>query len=212
MSTRRHLIILFTRYPEPGRCKTRLIPALGADGAAALHKWMTERVVSAIKALTSDHGPDLEIHFDGGDEQQMRDWLGQDLNYQPQAAGDIGQRMAHALCSNLQEAEKILLLGSDCPQITAALLTEGLNALNDHDLVVGPAHDGGYYLIGATNRLPEQACVKLFTHINWGSATVYDETITRLRHLQLSFHRLPKLHDIDTADDLHHLDYRPDPQ
>ncbi len=212
MPTRRDLIILFTRSPEPGRCKTRLIPALGADGAATLHKWMTEQVLTAIQALTSGQGPGVEICFDGGSEQQMQDWLGQELKYRLQAAGDIGQRMAQALCPRLRDAKRVLLLGSDCPQITPAILREALSGLNRHDLVLGPAHDGGYYLIGATNHLPGNICAELFSDIHWGSATVFDETISRLRHLQLTYHSLPKLHDIDHADDLKHLDYRPDPR
>ncbi|MBC8207583.1 glycosyltransferase [Methanococcoides sp. SA1] len=212
MPTHRDRIILFTRYPEPGHCKTRLIPAVGADGAAALQKWMTEQTVSSIKAVTANDSPTLEIHFDGGDEHLMQHWLGQNLRYRPQSAGDIGQRMTRSFCPQFQDATRVLLLGSDCPQISPAILTEALNSLDNHDLVLGPTHDGGYYLIGTTNRLPYVTCSQLFSNINWSTKTVFTETMNRVSQLHLNCHRLPKLYDIDTADDLHHIDYRPDSQ
>ena len=204
------LIILFTRFPEPGRCKTRLIPALGATGAADLQQQMTEQVLHACLSLDPAHRT-IEVHYEGGDRSAMQDWLGQDLCFHPQSPGDIGQRMAQALCPRLEESP-VLLLGSDCPTITAPILEQAISALKGHDLVLGPSHDGGYYLIGAGAPLDKTSRTALFNNIPWGRDTVLSSTISRLDELGLSYHLLPTLHDIDTPDDLQHLHHLPDPQ
>jgi rSAM/selenodomain-associated transferase 1 len=206
------LVLLFTRYPEPGQCKTRLIPALGQNGAADLHQRMTQLILAQLTRLAAIHPHHLEIHYDGGTKELMRSWLGTDFHYRQQTAGDIGCRMQTAISRHQGRMQRLLLIGSDCPNLTAEILKEAFIALNTHDLVLGPAFDGGYYLIGTRQESSESICRTLFQDIPWGTDTVYPITKNRAEQHQLRCHTLTRLHDIDTPADLRHLDHRPHPQ
>jgi uncharacterized protein len=209
MPFQQDIVLLFTRYPAPGLSKTRLIPALGEQGAADLQRRMTERIVGQTLLLAGSHPHRLEIHYDGGSLSMMERWLGKTYTYKHQQGEDLGARMASAMAIHLIEKTAILLAGSDCPEITAPLLAEALEAVRRNDMVIGPAHDGGYYLIGVQGALPLDILHDLFTDIAWGSTTVFADTMARADHHQLSSHILPKLHDIDRPEDLGYLNYHP---
>ncbi|MDD5759340.1 MAG: TIGR04282 family arsenosugar biosynthesis glycosyltransferase [Desulfobulbaceae bacterium] len=201
----RLLLILFTRYPEPGNTKTRLIPALGADGAADLQRQLTEHAVLKVKEVCCTQ-PDLalEIHFQGGDAAAMTSWLGAH-NFRQQTAGTIGQRMERAFAHAFSSGRTaVVLIGTDCPGLNTDILHEAFDALHKNDLVIGPAVDGGYYLIGLKAPHPF-----LFDDISWGSASVLQQTLAKANSLTVSL--LPPLHDIDRPDDLAHFDYHPNP-
>ena len=206
------IVLLFTRYPEAGRCKTRLIPALGRDGATRLHQEMTHRVLAQLTQLAAIHPHLLEIHHDGGTEKQMRSWLGTGLHYRRQEDGDIGCRMQAAILRHLGRVQRLLLIGSDCPDLTAAIMEEAFAALATHDLVLGPAFDGGYYLIGAGQGISTLICHTLFRDIPWSTDAVYTTTKNRAEQHRLRCHTLTRLHDIDTPADLRHLHHHPHPQ
>lgn len=192
-----HLII-FTRYPEPGKTKTRLIPALGTLGAANLQKQMTEYTISQVKALQKEINLSIEVRFAGGDLQLMQDWLGTDLVYQPQGDGDLGLRMTRSLYDSFQgHAEQVVIIGTDCPGLNFQILTQAFEQTHTVDLVIGPAIDGGYYLIGLRRFIPE-----LFINIDWGSAQVLHQTVEMSKQLNLSYHYLPQLADVDRPEDL----------
>ncbi|PSB17769.1 glycosyltransferase [Phormidesmis priestleyi ULC007] len=194
-SAEKHLII-FTRYPKPGKAKTRLIPALGAAGAAALHRQMAEHTVSQARLLQGD--VDIDVLFVGGDRAQMQDWLGHDLHYHPQSVGDLGDRITHAFQSAFDRGAKfVVAIGTDCPDLDASLLTLAFQKLVTHDLVIGSATDGGYYLIGLHYPIPD-----LFQNITWSTSIVYQQTIAIAEKLQLSIANLPMLSDIDRPEDL----------
>ena len=212
ISAQPDVVLLFTRYPEPGRCKTRLIPALGRDGAARLHREMTHRILAQLTRLAAIHPHFLEIHHDGGTEDQMRSWLGADRHYRPQGDGDIGCRMQAAIVRHLGRMQRLLLIGSDCPDLTADIMEEAFMALATHDLVLGPAFDGGYYLIGTRQESSDIFCRALFQDIPWGTDSVYPTTITRAEQHRLRCHTLTRLHDIDTPADLRHLHHHPHPE
>lgn len=205
-------VILFTRYPVAGKCKTRLIPALGPDGAAALHQEMTLHIVAQLTRLAAIHPHLLEIHHDGGTEEQMRSWLGSGHTYRRQAEGDIGRRMQAAISSHLGRRQHLLLIGSDCPDLTAEILEEAFVALTANDLVLGPAYDGGYYLIGVDLKSSVSICHTLFQDIPWSTDNVYLTTIKRAEQHRLRCHTLTRLHDIDTPADLRHLHHHPHPE
>ncbi len=118
--------------------------------------------------------------------------------------------MAHALTLTLQNTKNCILLGSDCPEVTPQLLEEAFSALQAKDIVLGPAFDGGYYLIGANNSCTAIQLQALFTNIPWGSGTVLSKTLAKIEALSLQAHLLKKLHDIDTPDDLHYFNYYSD--
>ncbi len=207
------LVILFTRYPQAGKCKTRLIPALGKDRAMMVYKELVSHILKRLNTfIASTTNTDLTIFFTGGSEQSMQEWLGHDYTCKQQQGKDLGERMAMALIFGLNRKQDTLLIGSDCPGIDAAILKEGFQALQNNDLVIGPAHDGGYYLIGIAGTLNPTVCSQLFTNIPWGSSIVYSETIALTERLGLRTHILKKLHDIDTEEDLHYFYHRPHPQ
>ncbi|BAZ14863.1 hypothetical protein NIES4071_67330 [Calothrix sp. NIES-4071] len=188
-------LILFTRYPEPNRTKTRLIPTLGAQGAANLHREMTEHTLSKVIPLSVS----IEVRFTGGNLELMQAWLGSNFIYQPQGEGDLGERMARAFNDSFQRGAetKTIIIGSDCPGINAQILTTAFAHLNEVDLVLGPALDGGYYLIGLRRLIPE-----LFKNINWGTSQVGKQTIDIAQSLGLYQAYLAPLADVDRPEDL----------
>ena len=191
-------LILFTRYPEPGKAKTRLIPALGAEAAADLHRQMTEHTLAQVKPLQQNRSLTVEIWFAGGDRTRMQSWLGSDVTYQPQPEGDLGDRMAQAFQTAFDGGMKsAVIIGTDCPELTDALLTEAFQALPQTDLVLGPAADGGYYLIGLRRLVPD-----LFKTIAWSTDRVFQQTVDIANNLNLSLTTLPTLTDVDRPDDL----------
>lgn len=190
-------LIILTRYPEPGKAKTRLIPALGAEGAADLHRQMTAYTLAQVKLLRH-RSLTVEVWFAGGDRVQMQTWLGTDLIYQPQPEGDLGDRMAQAFQTAFDSGvEAAIIIGTDCPELTDVRLTEALQALQQTDLVLGPATDGGYYLIGLRRFVPA-----LFKSIAWSTDRVFQQTIDLASNLNLSLTTLPTLTDVDRPDDL----------
>jgi uncharacterized protein len=192
------MLVIFTRYPTPGAVKTRLIPAVGAAGAAMLHRQMTENTLRQARELRKRIPVKIAVHFDGSDSQQMTDWLGTDLVYQSQGEGDLGVRMDRSISSACQQGcERVVLIGTDCPELTVDILVQAFEELQERDLVLGAAIDGGYYLIGLRHPQPE-----LFVGIDWGSDRVLQQTIAIAKRSNLSIGYLPKLADIDRPEDL----------
>lgn len=189
-----HLII-FTRYPVPGQTKTRLIPALGAMGAAALQRQLTEYTLRTVQTLKDI---DVSVYFSGGTGVQLQAWLGNDWIYQPQQGKDLGDRLIHAFQTSEQQGyDKTVVIGIDCPDITGEILEKAFYGLNATQVVLGPAVDGGYYLIGLRRNI-----TALFTQMPWGTAQVFRETQARCQRLNLSCALLPELQDIDYPEDL----------
>lgn len=193
-------LIIFTRYPEPGTTKTRLIPALDALGAATLQKQMTEYVLSQARELQSFYLAAIEVRFAGGDRQLMQDWLGKDFHYVAQGTGDLGCRLTKALIDAQRNGiESVVIIGSDCPQLKAQTIAQAFQLLHhNNDLVIGPALDGGYYLIGLNRLIPE-----LFIGIDWGTERVLSRTVDTARKLNLAIAYLPTLADVDRPEDLY---------
>lgn len=204
-------VILFTRYPQVGRCKSRLIPSLGAEGALNIHRQLVSHILNRLLLfLSSNADTDFTIFYDGGSQQKVQEWLGKSHTCKQQQGDTLGERMAAALIQGLENRQDTILIGSDCPDIDAAILDEGFQGLTNNNIVIGPAHDGGYYLVGVTGSLEPAACRKLFEKIPWGSDTVFSRTVARAENLGLSTHILSKLHDIDTEEDLkyfHHCSH-----
>ena len=205
MSSLEDLVILFTRYPYPGKCKKRLIPAFGNAGAANILKQLVEYSITTLNTFSSLHAnTPYHIYYYGASTSDMEQWLGE-KSYTKQQGNNIGERMADALITELQTAKNCVLIGSDCPEISPELLKEAFRALQQNDLILGPAYDGGYYLIGVKNSSKATAIRQLFRDISWGSDRVLLETKQRADDLNFRVHLLQKLHDIDTPDDLKHF-------
>ena len=206
----KNLIILFTKYPQVGKCKTRMITELGSEAATHVHKLLVTHTLNTLKPLlTSQKNIDFKIYYHGGTSTQMQQWLGKNYLFKQQQGKDLGERMATALVHALTHNYNSILIGSDCPEIHAAILEEALVALDHNDIVIGPAHDGGYYLIGVAAHISGYICKKLFNSIPWGTEQVLQKTLQHVDSLNLKAHFLTKLHDIDTAEDLQYFNYCP---
>ena len=201
-SYQKHLIIL-TRYPEPGTTKTRMIPKLGAEGAADLQRRMTDHLVAKLKTLMEQRSLTVEIRFDGGNQRLMRDWLGPSFTYRRQGRGDIGRRMERALVDGFQNGfTSIVVIGSDIPDISNAIIDRAFQELEKTNLVLGPADDGGYYLIGLRKYDPDLDFPVLFEGINWGTNQVLSQTIAAAHQLGIGYALLDTLKDVDRPEDL----------
>jgi rSAM/selenodomain-associated transferase 1 len=181
-------LVIFTRYPEPGRAKTRLIPALGAEGAALLHRRLTDHTVAAARAS----GLAVEVRTTGAAPADFADWLGNDIAVVDQGDGDLGQRLFRAAAP-----EPVLFIGSDLPDLTADHLADAAQRLLTEPVVVGPAEDGGYWALGLT-----QPSAFLFTDMPWGTDQVLALTLERLREQGIVPRLLPTLADCDRPEDL----------
>jgi rSAM/selenodomain-associated transferase 1 len=193
-------VMVFARAPTPGEAKTRLIPALGEAGAAALHRRL---VMHSLRAATDAQlGPvELWCAPDAGDpffrECERRFVVG----LRSQGQGDLGARMLGAFEAALARASRAILVGSDIPALSAQYLRDAHRALaGGDDVVIGPAEDGGYALIGLSRCDPE-----LFRDIRWGGPQVLAETRRRLTALSLRSSELPVLWDVDRPEDLERL-------
>jgi uncharacterized protein len=194
----RNRLIIFTRCPEPGRSKTRLIPALGPDGAADLQRRMTEHALVWARSEGKATPLSLEVRFEGATEEAMRKWLGPDMFFSPQGAGDIGQRMELAFDEAFRNGmERVMIAGTDIPGLSEGLAAKALGALRNSDVVLGPARDGGYYLIGLKRPAP-----RLFRDIPWGTEGVLQKTLRAAADLHLSTFLLEPLEDVDRPEDL----------
>ncbi len=191
-------LIVFTRYPEPGKTKTRLIPLLGPDGAAELQRRMTEHIIARAKELQVNRPVSVEVRYEGGSKHLMREWLGPYIPSLPQGRGDLGERMARAFGEAFQAGmNRVVLVGTDIPGIKAHTLLKAFETLGYADLLLGPARDGGYYLIAS-----RQANAQLFADIPWGTGKVLERTKQTADGLGLSTVLLETLDDVDRPDDL----------
>jgi uncharacterized protein len=191
-------LVLFTRYPEPGRTKTRLIPVLGPNGASDLQKHMTEHVLSRVRDLVESRSVDVEVRYEGGKQGLMEKWLGKSISYRSQGSGDLGTRMKRTFSEAFQQGlNRVVIIGSDCPGITKVTARTAFELLGQFDVVMGPANDGGYYLIGLRRETEE-----LFHDIPWGTAEVRARTVEIANQLGLRLVHLEPLDDVDRAEDL----------
>ncbi len=196
-------LIIFTRYPEPGVTKTRMIPALGAEGAADLQRRMTEHLMANVSALKARRSFAVEIRFAGGSESLLRNWLGPAFIYTRQGEGNIGQRMQRALADGFQiGSPAIVMVGSDIPDISGDVIERAFEALKHAQMVLGPAGDGGYYLIGMQKAEENLAYSELFKAIDWGSPRVLSQTMAAADRLGVGYALLDTLNDVDRPEDL----------
>ncbi|MFM1843891.1 MAG: hypothetical protein RLZZ490_2634 [Cyanobacteriota bacterium] len=198
-----HRLLIFTRFPVPGQTKTRLIPALGAEGAANLQRQLTEHAVALAQHLTHNYPIAVTLFYTGGTEAQMQQWLGTGKiwDYAPQSPGDLGDRLQRAFQTAFdQGSKKVIVMGIDCPFVTKELLQTAFDTLQDHDVVIGPALDGGYYLLGLKAPRPYY-----FQNIDWGTERVYAQTLGKIQQTGDRPCTLPPLPDIDHPPDLEHL-------
>lgn len=194
-------LIVFTRVPMPGQTKTRLIPALGPDGAADLQRDMTAYTLDVARRWrhrTHHATAQIIARSTGGPIDAMQAMFGDDIAWQDQGSGTLGNRLDRAVGDAFNEQPgPVVVIGSDCPHISLRVLRAAFEALDREDVVIGPAADGGYYLIGV--RAPQPA---LFAGIDWGSPQVHAQTIEAARRAGLRTVQLETLRDVDEPEDL----------
>lgn len=193
-------VIVMTRFPEPGKTKTRLIPALGSDRAAALHRCLIRRTLDVVCHWAETHACDVEVRYVGGDEVRFRTEFGIQCRYAPQSEGSLGERMNAAIAAAFSEgAIRVVVIGTDCPGLDDSHLGPAFDQLTLVDAVIGPATDGGYYLLGMRRPLP-----RLFDDIAWGTENVLRQTLERSVDARVTVGQLSPLSDIDYPEDLVH--------
>ena len=189
-------IIIFAKAPQPGFAKTRLIPALGAEGAAGLAQQMlfhTLREALDAKVGTVELCVTPAIH----DSAWCGISLPADIEVSDQGEGDLGARLERAARRGLALGDPVLLIGTDCVEMSASLMRSAADALSLNDAFISPTADGGYALLGLA-----RSHVSLFRNVAWSTDTVAAETISRIERLGWSLEAGALLRDIDEPDDL----------
>lgn len=184
------ILAVYGKAPVSGRVKTRLAATIGADAACAFYKACAEHVVQAVG------GSAWQVHVwtsSADDVDQVAAWLSHPTY--AQVGSTLGDRMAHTMAAYTPHA--CVIIGSDTPDIDASTIDAAFTALQSNDVVLGPAYDGGYYLIGMQRPLPA-----LFTDIEWSTSRVLTQTLHAAQSIGATVHMLPVMRDIDTVDDL----------
>lgn len=194
------MVAVFARAPVPGATKTRLIPSLGPEGASDLHRWLIDRTLGI--AVQSEVGP-VELWCTPSTAHPYFAACARtyDIALRTQAEGDIGARMHAAAEDILRSSASMILIGTDCPDMTVEDLRYSAAALRQgHDAVFLPVEDGGYTLVALSRPVPA-----LFSGIQWSTEQVMPQTRERLRALGLRWMELAMRWDLDRPDDLERL-------
>jgi uncharacterized protein len=183
------VVIVMLKAPRPGFVKTRLAAEVGAEAAAAIYRRLVEHQAAAIPREWG-----TEVHFAPAEAAvEMQQWLGGGGAFHPQRGDDLGERLIHATESAFDRgARAVIVIGGDCPALTGSCLREAWRQLAAADVVLGPAADGGYYLIALRRAQPD-----LFRGIPWSSGAVLARTLERARAAGLSVAMLPTKEDVD---------------
>ncbi len=192
--------LVFTKTPEPGKTKTRLIPALGINGAYKVH---VKLLKYTLKLTSKIKGIDFYLYYTS---EKNNNWLltlaaEHNLLTQIQTGKDLGERMYNASKISLTKYSHCIIIGTDCPELSVPYIEKAEKYLaTGYDAVIGPAHDGGYVLIGLNKTNSD-----IFNDINWGSHSVFKSTIESFQRLNIQYKTLATLHDIDRKEDLQYL-------
>jgi rSAM/selenodomain-associated transferase 1 len=183
-------LAVFLRKPEKGKVKTRLAATIGDDAALAIYQELISLTLGQVAHLDIP----AYLFYEGGIPEVETHLTG--FTYLPQSSGDLGRKMAEAMGFLLNRHEKAVIIGSDCPYLSAPILLDSFSALAETDIVIGPAIDGGYYLIGCKKMHPG-----LFEGIHWSTANVLEQTKAKITEENLTCTYLQPLEDIDTEEE-----------
>lgn len=186
------IILYFVKYPTPGKVKTRLAKRIGIHEAAQKYRELAESNLKTLDSLSEKVS--ITVAFDPPDAHDLtRDWLSDRYAFLAQQGGNLGERLHNAFQEAFDNgASKVFAIGSDTLGLETSLIEDALEALEFHDVVLGPARDGGYYLIGFSRLIPE-----LFQGIPWSTSSVLSRTISVIQQMDLSFFLLKPLEDLD---------------
>ena len=190
-------LIIFIKNPVLGRVKTRLAKQIGDKRALAAYKHLITYTKKLCKDIPYHQYIFYSHHIDRKDA-----WDGKQIYKKLQSGNDLGTRMHHAFDQILKKHSQVVLIGSDCGVLTKDQIQKAFASLSTYDVVIGPTEDGGYYLLGLTKLIPE-----LFEGISWGTAKVYNQTLTKMQSQQppIKIRVLDQLFDIDYLEDWNRL-------
>ncbi|MGB1268760.1 MAG: TIGR04282 family arsenosugar biosynthesis glycosyltransferase [Flavobacteriaceae bacterium] len=191
MTQSKNLILIFTRNPELGKCKTRLAKTIGDKNALTIYKMLLQHTADVVEQLNCDKAVYYSVRVRTND-------IWDDSIYQKhqQHGADLGYRMQNAFKESFKAGyEKVIIVGSDLYDLKPKHIQDAFNRLDSNDVVIGPAEDGGYYLLGMTTLLPN-----IFENKNWGTDTVRTATLNNLKTKKVAL--LETLNDIDFYDDV----------
>ena len=190
-------VLFYVKYPEEGQVKTRIAGTLGDERAAELYRHL---VADMLGVLAGVDAPLFLCYIPAGAKKRLARWLGQGYRYVPQRGGDLGERMSNSFMYAFSRGYgRAVLIGSDIPELSVPIVRRALEALTANDAVLGPATDGGYYLIGFRR---EGFRPEVFAGMQWGSDRVLADTLKVLQHSGTSCALFPALDDVDTMEDL----------
>ena len=196
MSKKPNKLLIFTKSPILGEVKTRLQPDYTPEQSLVVHKSLMLKTLELTKKLK-----DFDIELCCAPDRNTSFFLGCEKDFpislSNQEGADLGERMAFSFSISLQTYEKVVVIGTDCPDIDTDYITQAFTALDESDAVIGPASDGGYVLLGLS-----KFSIEIFTDISWGSDKVFSQTKQALEKLPWSFKELGIMHDLDRPEDL----------
>lgn len=185
-------LIIFIKNPVLGKVKTRLAKDVGDKEALSIYYDLLQRCREECRKVNAKRW----LYY--SDELEQQDaWSEQHFTKRLQSQGDLGERIQDAFDTVNQEGEATIIIGSDCYDLSASIIEAAFEALEEKDFVIGPANDGGYYLLGSTQFHPQ-----LFQQIDWSTSAVFEQTIAQAKELNLSIEVLEELVDLDTLDDV----------
>ncbi|MCB0571382.1 MAG: TIGR04282 family arsenosugar biosynthesis glycosyltransferase [Phaeodactylibacter sp.] len=191
LNTGHRALIIFIRTPELGKVKARLAQTVGEKQALRIYKALlahTREVALAVQAL--------RLLFYSGPSPQENDWPSELFIKYPQQGEGLGQRMLHAFEIALRQANEAVIVGSDIPGLSAAIIEQAFDQLTEHDFSIGPARDGGYYLLGMKALQPA-----LFRDMPWSTSRVFSETVSIIEKMGRTYALAPECSDVDVAED-----------
>lgn len=188
-----NLLMLFVRNPELGKVKTRLAKDLGEQKALAIYIKLLEHT----RIITQDLEADKLVYY-AGEMKESDLWDNSIYHKKVQPDGDLGYKMEHAFSNAFKDGyNAVVIIGSDCLQLSRQIIEQAFEALKNHDVVIGPATDGGYYLLGM-----KQLHSDLFWKKPWSTSGVFPLTVETVNKMDLTYRLLPVLSDIDRAEDV----------
>jgi rSAM/selenodomain-associated transferase 1 len=191
-------IIVFTRFPVEGKVKTRLAKNMGNKFAVSFFRACAEHTFRELLKV-EEPGSDLFLFCSEENEiEQVMKWTGNNFKYYPQKGSDLGIKMYNAFDTVFKKGyKKVIIIGTDSPDVSMNIIQNAISVLDNCSVVIGPANDGGYYLLGFKSKL-----IDLFSGIEWSTNSVFNNTIEKLNISKINYFMLDELTDIDTLEDL----------
>ena len=187
---------MFCKYPGEGNVKTRIAKTIGNEFAVNLYKILAEHIFQEL--LKTENVFPYLFYDNNLNRDKIKKWAGAEFSFELQEGNDLGEKMYHAFKKVIDRGSaKTIIVGTDIPDISSEVIQKAIGALNNSDVVIGPANDGGYYLLGM-----KKLYRSFFTGIEWSKHTVLKKTLEKINSLNLSYSMLPELIDIDSEEDL----------